>query len=230
MGRWILEKLQVYSPYSGVTSNQSESFNVVLKRLQSWREVPVDVIVLSLFHLHAYYNNEIQRGFSGLGNYLLAPEFVTARRTEDEIAIIPTYSPSDIVSRMKECVEGVHETDNVDHIPMEVDLDEKDHIPAKVNSEAVSLLSTQHSRARLVYYSNNHVTRVLCFVCAYSIAQVYYRPWKYQSQPKAWLFHCTWHYWQCSCCQDISYRVLHLRINISTLPYHCSTNQSWSRE
>lgn len=148
MGRWILQKLRVYSPYSGVTSNQSESFNVVLKRLQSWREVPVDVIVLSLFHLHAYYNNEIQRGFSGLGNYLLAPEFVTAQRTEDEITIIPTYSPSDIVSKMKERVEGSLETGNVDHIPMEVDIDPKDHIPAKVNPEAVSQLSTQHSRAR----------------------------------------------------------------------------------
>ena len=95
----------------------------------------------------------------------MAPEFVTAQRTEDEITIIPTYSPSDIVSKMKERVEGVHETDNVDHIPMEVDLDVKDHIPAKVNSEAVSLLSTQHSRARLVYY--NYATRVLCFMCGY---------------------------------------------------------------
>ena len=88
LGRWVLEKLRVYSPYSGVTSNQSESFNVVLKRLQSWREVPVDAIVLSLFHLQAYYYNEVQRGFSGLGNYLLTPEFSAARRSEDEINVI----------------------------------------------------------------------------------------------------------------------------------------------
>ena len=47
----MLEDLNVYHPYSGVTNNQSESFNATLKRLQRWREVPIDTIVLSLYHL-----------------------------------------------------------------------------------------------------------------------------------------------------------------------------------
>ena len=55
LGRWILQELGVYSPFSGVTTNQSESFNAVLKRLQNWREVPLDAIVLSLYHLQVYY-------------------------------------------------------------------------------------------------------------------------------------------------------------------------------
>lgn len=27
IGRWVLEKYSIYNPYSGVTNNQSESFN-----------------------------------------------------------------------------------------------------------------------------------------------------------------------------------------------------------
>lgn len=67
-GRWILERFGIYNSFSGITNNQSESFNATLKRLQSWHEVPVDVIVLSLYHLQAYYCNEVQRGFAGLSN------------------------------------------------------------------------------------------------------------------------------------------------------------------
>ena len=65
MGRWILERMKVYHPFTGVTNNQSESFNATLKRLQRWREVPVDTIVLTLYHVQAYYFNEIQRGLAG---------------------------------------------------------------------------------------------------------------------------------------------------------------------
>ena len=51
MGRWVLEKLGIYNPYSGITTNQSEGFNTVLKYLQHWKEAPVDAIVPSLYHL-----------------------------------------------------------------------------------------------------------------------------------------------------------------------------------
>ena len=60
----------VYHPHSGVTTNQSESFNSTLKRLQRWREGPVDTIVLTLYHLQAFFNNEIQRGLAGEKVYL----------------------------------------------------------------------------------------------------------------------------------------------------------------
>ena len=66
LGRWILEKYGVYNPLSGVTTNQAEGFNTVLKRLQNWKEIPVDAAVLAFYHLQAFYVNETQRGFSGL--------------------------------------------------------------------------------------------------------------------------------------------------------------------
>ncbi len=58
----MLEPLKVYHPFSGVTTNQSEGFNSTLKRLQRWRE---DTILLTLYHLQAYFYNEIQRGLAG---------------------------------------------------------------------------------------------------------------------------------------------------------------------
>ena len=61
----MLEPYGVYNPFSGVTNNQAESFNAVLKRIQRWREVPIDSIVLAVYNLQAYYHNEIQRGFAG---------------------------------------------------------------------------------------------------------------------------------------------------------------------
>ena len=51
------------------TTNQSESFNSVLKRLQDWREVPVDVMVLSLFRLTQFYLYEVRRDRSGYGGF-----------------------------------------------------------------------------------------------------------------------------------------------------------------
>ena len=70
IGWWVLEKLHVYNPYSGVT-NQSEGYNTVMKRLQQWKEVPIDLIILSLNELQVYSYNEIQRGLCQMGEYVL---------------------------------------------------------------------------------------------------------------------------------------------------------------
>lgn len=55
----------MYDPMSGITNNQSEGFNSVLKRIQNFKEVPVDSAILSLYHLQSYYWNEWQRGLAG---------------------------------------------------------------------------------------------------------------------------------------------------------------------
>ena len=48
LGLWVLENVNVYSPFPGVTNNQSESFNATLKRLQ---KVPEDTILSPLYHI-----------------------------------------------------------------------------------------------------------------------------------------------------------------------------------
>ena len=45
---------------------QRTCVNTVLKRMQEWKEMPVDTAVLSLYHLQAYYWNEWQRGLAGV--------------------------------------------------------------------------------------------------------------------------------------------------------------------
>ena len=145
IGRWILESLRIYNPYSGITNNQSEGFNTVLKRLQNWREVPVDAIVLTLYHLQAFYHNEIQRGFSGIGSYSLSAELVAAKRSPDEICTIPTYSPEDIVSRIREDLDINPPSDN------------QTSSSSSSSSNSDISLTTQISRARLVKVVYNYV-------------------------------------------------------------------------
>ena len=72
LGRWILEECGVYSPLCGVTTNQAEGFNCVLKHLQSWKWIPVDAAVLDFYHLQAFYVNETQQGLSGQSSSLTA--------------------------------------------------------------------------------------------------------------------------------------------------------------
>ena len=70
-GRWTLEEYGIYNPYGGVTSNQSESLNCLLKHLHAWKECPVDCMVLSFYYLQCYYELEIIRGQHEIGNYHL---------------------------------------------------------------------------------------------------------------------------------------------------------------
>ena len=66
-GRWKVKNLLEF--LTTVTTNQSEGFNSLIKGLQGWKEVPIDVILLSFRMLQRYYLNEIQRGLAGIGNY-----------------------------------------------------------------------------------------------------------------------------------------------------------------
>ena len=52
----------MYDPYSGVTNNQAEGLNYVLKQLQEWKEAPVDCMLLALHYLQGYYRVEIACG------------------------------------------------------------------------------------------------------------------------------------------------------------------------
>lgn len=71
LGRWVLERMRIYNPYSGITQNMSEGFNTVLRRLQEWKEAPLDMCILSMFYLQGYYLNEWKRGLCGKGGYTL---------------------------------------------------------------------------------------------------------------------------------------------------------------
>ena len=134
----------MYNPYSGVTSNQSESFNALLKRLQSCREVPLDTIVLSLYYLQAYYSNEVQRGFAGLGTFLLSVELEDTRRPADEIFSIPTYQPEEIMSRIQQRNMTMNENVNIPIGTENTPPDENIPSPLSMPVQGISIIKTAY--------------------------------------------------------------------------------------
>ena len=95
----------------------------------------MDAIVLALYHLQAFYHNEVQRGFAGLGNYSLCVAFQAAKCSADELNIVPAIPPEDIVSRVRERATGT----DAEHVLEQEDQNELEH-DAPCN--------TQLSRAR----------------------------------------------------------------------------------
>ena len=69
--RYQFNKLNLINTMYGVTNNGSESINCVLTKLVQWKEVPVDVLILALYHLQQYYNYNILSSLCDTGNYLL---------------------------------------------------------------------------------------------------------------------------------------------------------------
>ncbi|CAC5412487.1 unnamed protein product [Mytilus coruscus] len=110
-GKWIINKYEnLYDPFSGVTNNACESMNAVIKRLNKYKELPVDCFVLSMYYLQVYYITEIQRGLAGVGNYNLRHEFRHARIPKDEICIPKrVIKPDDIVKHVMSETDSVRE-------------------------------------------------------------------------------------------------------------------------
>ena len=101
IGRWALEDLHIYNPYSGVTNNQSENLNFVLKELQGWKEVKIDNAVLAFYQMQAYYSNEIRRGLAGMGEYHVLSQYSDVVSGMKEMDLLPTCSPKEIVQRLQ---------------------------------------------------------------------------------------------------------------------------------
>lgn len=105
-GRFLIEPLNIYNPYSGITNNSAESMNAVIKRLIKWKEAPADTLVLCLQKLQLYYWREILRGFCNLGQYQLKEEFKDLRKKIEEIQF-PTdmCNPQDIIDKVKGSIQ-----------------------------------------------------------------------------------------------------------------------------
>ena len=85
LGRRLWEELSIYIPYSGVTTNQSETMNRVNKDPQELKEALANALFLSLFRLQAYYYNEIQRVICGLGEYRLKTTYAFLSKKPGEV-------------------------------------------------------------------------------------------------------------------------------------------------
>lgn len=99
---WVLKSARIVNPESGVTNNPSDSMNAVLHSLQNWKQVPLDVICISLFHLCSFYHREIERAIHQCGSWEVKEEFGHYKRDPTLMPRMPkTCSPEDIVSRAR---------------------------------------------------------------------------------------------------------------------------------
>ena len=95
---WVLKAAGVQNPDLGITNNPSESINAVLHALQNWKQVPLDMVCLSLYHLSNYYYREIQRAIHQLGNWNFKDEYFQPSL----MPFLPKVSdPKEIVDRVK---------------------------------------------------------------------------------------------------------------------------------
>ena len=111
----MLEKMNVYNELSGITTNQSEGFNTLLKHYGNWKEAPVDALIPGLFKLQVFYYNEIQRGYSRIGSYSLSHDFACTAIALDEVMSIPIIQPADIVSNIRDKQYAVSSGDPGEH-------------------------------------------------------------------------------------------------------------------
>ena len=78
-------------------TNLRHSTLPVLKRLQKWREAPLDSILFSLYQLQNYYFDEIQRGLCQRGDFKLSSHFAYCAQDPTEVQLIESVCPHDIV-------------------------------------------------------------------------------------------------------------------------------------
>jgi len=102
---WTLREMGISDPESGLTNNPSESMNAVLHRLQQWKQVPLDVICVSLFHLSCYYQREIVRAQHLCGSWQLKDEFSYLQRDSSLVPFLPkAIDATEIVAKAREAI------------------------------------------------------------------------------------------------------------------------------
>lgn len=98
---WVLRAAHVKNPSLGITNNVSESFNAVLHRLQQWKQVPLDVITVSLHMLSSFYHREIVRSMHQCGAWQLKDEYDYMEREPSMMPFLPKVcQPSEIVDNI----------------------------------------------------------------------------------------------------------------------------------
>lgn len=71
---------------------------LVMKHLQELKDVSLDIILPSLYHLQIYIFVNIQKGFCGIGRYNLCSSFKFLARDFDELVLpCKVYEPAGIV-------------------------------------------------------------------------------------------------------------------------------------
>ncbi|CAF0812270.1 unnamed protein product, partial [Brachionus calyciflorus] len=105
LAAWSIKPIcrKFFNNFSGVTTNQSEGLNNLLKIINERIELPLDLVILSVQQLSIFYTNEIKIGFGNRGNYRLRPEFREICFVDTRfISTRETMSPSEIIKSLIE--------------------------------------------------------------------------------------------------------------------------------
>ena len=79
--------------------------NAVLRRLQQWKQVPIDVIVISFYHLSVFYRWEIEWSMHQCGQWIVKGQF---RQLKREPSLMPHMDvapdPREMVRKGECCI------------------------------------------------------------------------------------------------------------------------------
>ena len=140
---WTLRAAGIVQPENGITNNPSESMNAVLHRLKQWKNVPLDVVASSLYHLSVFHHREIERSIHQCGRWNIKDEFDHFRR---EPSLMPfmekAMDPKDIVERAH--ADIVLESCQAPH-------EKKSPSPCDTTSQSsLACLAVENNRVKLV--------------------------------------------------------------------------------
>ena len=106
---WSIRGKCPYDEVNGLTTNQSEGFNFLLKDFQNWKEVPIDGLLMSLKLIQGFREEECRRGKMGLGNYSLKSKYKQFKTDAEN------FQPRTLVCHPKDIVNSIRNRDFIVH-------------------------------------------------------------------------------------------------------------------
>ena len=97
----------LFDEYSGITTNPIEGLNNLYKLLLERKEVTLDKLLLVLYRLGIYYDNEIKYGFSGEGNYRLKVAFKNSKIALENQKLRKSLTFDEIINLVRETTSSV---------------------------------------------------------------------------------------------------------------------------
>ncbi|KAM4031925.1 uncharacterized protein ACNLHF_019310 [Anomaloglossus baeobatrachus] len=98
---FFTKQFAVFRKDCTATNNISESFNKMVKEQTDWKELPVDALVLAMYHMQCFYLFEFQRAYCNMGKYHVKEQFSHLLKHCSEVDFPPFLKLEKIVEAIK---------------------------------------------------------------------------------------------------------------------------------
>jgi len=147
LGRWALEKWNVYNPYTGVTDKSNEGMEVVIRQLKMSGNAPVQSTILALCLLQRWLLTEISKSYCSVGPYTIREGFQTLQNAVEDLNTANPPSPPDqimycIQNKKVLVAEGILREDNSNS---EIKMNLQSSATQLLKAGAISMNSKQQS-------------------------------------------------------------------------------------